>query len=307
MVIIAGVKKMSKEKTDENPKKTEAKVAEAPAEAPVDASAEVSTEIKGEVKVDDKVVEEDESKHIVQAEDVEKTVPRFDENSFDMDSWKPKTEVGRKVKSGDITNVDKILDGGNKILEVEIVDALLPTLQSDLLLIGQSKGKFGGGQRRVFRQTQKKTKEGNKPSFATYSVVGDEHGHIGLGYGKSRETVPAREKATRKAKLSLFKIRRGCGSWQCSCGQPHSVPFKVEGKCGSVKITLMPAPKGTGLCAESEIAKMLKMAGVEDVWSRTEGKTTSRINLIKAADAALKQLMATKIQDKHKEILNIAE
>jgi small subunit ribosomal protein S5 len=226
---------------------------------------------------------------------------------FDIEAWKPRTSLGKRVKSGEISDIDVVIDGGFKILESEMVDALIPNIQSDLLLVGQSKGKFGGGQRRIFRQTQKKTKEGNKPSFATYAVVGDEKGHVGTGYGKSRETVPAREKATRKAKLNILKIRRGCGSWQCSCGQPHSIPFQVSGKCGSVEVTLMPAPKGTGLCAGSEIAKILKAAGVEDVWSRTRGKTTSRISLIKATMSAMKELMATKVLPKHKDSLNIAE
>jgi small subunit ribosomal protein S5 len=253
-------------------------------------------------------IEAEEAKHIITPiEDVEKVVARIDQTTFDIDKWQPKTAVGKKVKAGEITDIDKILDNGNKILEAEIIDALMPNLQSDLLLIGQSKGKFGGGQRRVFRQTQKKTKEGNKPSFATYAVIGDSRGHIGLGYGKSRETVPAREKAVRKAKLNLIKIRRGCGSWQCACGKPHSIPFKVEGKCGSVKVILMPAPKGTGRCVNVEVAKILNIAGVEDVWSRTEGKTTSRINLVTATMAALKKLMSTKLQARQAEKLSVSQ
>ena len=226
---------------------------------------------------------------------------------FDKESWIPKTEIGMKVKSGEIIDIDKILDDGKVVMEPEIVDVLLPDLSSDLLLIGQSKGKFGGGQRRVFRQTQKKTMEGNKPSFSTFAVVGDSNGHIGIGYGKARETVPAREKALRKAKLNVQKIRRGCGSWQCTCKEHHSIPFQVEGKCGSVIVRLLPAPKGTGLCVGGELAKILKLAGVEDVWSQTFGKTTTRFNTISACEKALKQLMEIKTQPKHAEELNIAE
>ena len=73
-------------------------------------------------------------------------------------------------------------------------------IETELLLVGQSKGKFGGGQRRVFKQTQKKTREGNKPSFSTFAVVGNHNGYVGLGSGKSKETVPARDKSKRKAK-----------------------------------------------------------------------------------------------------------
>ncbi len=274
--------------------------------APVAAGTEAkSTEAKAPAEdVPDEAVVEEESKHIIEPIIEEAAPPKL---SFDVDEWKPKTELGKKVKSGQITNIDDVLDSDNKIMEPEIVEILLPIIESELLLIGQSKGKFGGGQRRVFRQTQKKTKEGNKPSFATCAVVGDRNGHVGVGNGKSRETVPAREKAVRRAKLNIIKIRRGCGSWQCNCKEHHSIPFAVEGKCGSVKVKLMPAPKGTGLCAASEVAKILSLAGVEDVWSTTSGKTTSRINLTSAVMKALKNLMAMKVQSKYKEPLNISD
>ncbi len=213
--------------------------------------------------------------------------------------WKPKTELGKRVASGEITDINFILDNGYVIMEKGILDTLIPDLQNDLLLIGQAKGKFGGGKRRIFRQTQKKTKEGNKPRFATLAVVGNKKGIIGLGYGKSKETVPAREKAIRNAKFNIFKIRRGCGSWECGCGEPHSLPFKVEGKCGSSIIKLVPAPKGTGLRVDKEIAKILELAGVKDAWSKTYGQSRTKINLIKAAEDALKKLMSTKLQEIH--------
>lgn len=255
----------------------------------------------------DEDIEEVEEKHIVKPLEEEELAKAKPTLSFDVDAWKPKTEVGKKVKIGKITDIDAILNSDKALLETQIVEILLPTLESELLLIGQSKGKFGGGQRRVFKQTQKKTKEGNKPSFATFAVVGDRNGHVGLGYGKSRETVPAREKAVRKAKLNIIKIRRGCGSWQCNCKEPHSIPFEVTGKCGSVKITLIPAPKGTGLKVGSEIAKVLELAGVQDVWSNMIGKSTSRINLLTALMDALRELTATKVQHKYKDKLNIHE
>jgi len=157
-------------------------------------------------------------------------------NQIDKETWKPKTKLGKEIKNNEITDIEQVLDRGAKILEHEVVDILIPELETELLLIGQAKGKFGGGQRRVFKQTQKKTREGNKPKFATYGLVGNKNGVIGVGYGKSKETVPAREKSIRKAKLNILKIRRGCGSWACKCKDPHTIPFKVEGKCGSKNI-----------------------------------------------------------------------
>ncbi len=232
---------------------------------------------------------------------------KIEKKSFDKESWTPKTGIGAKVKSGEITDIDQIIDIGAGIKEPEIVDALIANAETDLLLIGQSKGKFGGGQRRVFKQTQKKTQEGNKPKFATIAVVGNRNGYVGIGYGKSKETVPAREKAIRNAKLHLMRIRRGCGSWQCGCKEPHSIPYKVEGKCGSAKIKLMPAPKGTGLRVEKEIKKILSLAGIKDVWSKTRGQTKTKINLIYACVEAIKKLTSTKIKPEHKECLGIVE
>ncbi len=228
-------------------------------------------------------------------EELEKVAPGA-VRVVDKDSWKPKTGLGRVVKAGEITDIDQLIESGKPIMEAEIVDVLLPNISSDLLLIGQSKGKFGGGQRRVFRQTQKKTREGNKPKFATCAVVGDQNGHVGLGHGKSKETVPARESALRDAKQKIIKIRRGCGSWECGCHSSHSIPFRVEGKCGSAKIVLMPAPRGTGLIVQKECAKILQLAGIKDVWSTTFGQTRTRINLVEACFSALKQLQTTKIK-----------
>jgi small subunit ribosomal protein S5 len=223
----------------------------------------------------------------------------------DTDRWQPKTDLGRKVKSRQLTTMEEVIAYGKPMLEPEIVDMLLPNLESDLLMIGQSKGKFGGGSRRVFRQTQKKTKEGNKPKFSTYAVVGNKDGYIGLGFGKAKETVPAREKAVRKAKLNLIKVLRGSGSWADARTEPNSIPFKVIGKCGSVTVELRPAPKGTGLKAQKEVAKVLRLAGIQDIWSKVRGQSRNMINVVKALESALRQLNSTKVQEKYYRSLSI--
>ncbi len=237
--------------------------------------------------------------------DVEKVL-KEKKNEFDKDAWMPRTQLGKKVKSGEITDLSEILDKGLKILEPGIVDALLPGLESDLLLIGQSKGKFGGGQRRVFKQTQKKTREGNKPHFATIAIIGNKNGFVGVGYGKSKETVPAREKAIRQAKLNIIKIRRGAGSWESDSREPTSIPYAVSGKCSGVSVKLLPAPKGTGLCIEAECAKILELAGIKDVRSKTLKRKT-KLNLIKACFKALRQLSQTKLMGDHKTAMGIVE
>lgn len=225
----------------------------------------------------------------------EQTVGIRARKEFDKEAWKPKTDIGKKVKSGQIKDIDEILDKGIRILESEIIDILLPNLETEFVAVGQSKGKFGGGKKSVWKQTQKKTKEGSRIKFSTVVAIGNRDGYIGLGKGKARETVPAREKALYQAKLNLIKLKRGCGSWECGCGEPHTIPFKVSGKSGSVTITLLPAPKGTGLSVEEECKKILRLAGIKDVYSKTLGHTATKLNLVQSCFKALKQLNKIKV------------
>lgn len=210
------------------------------------------------------------------------------EKESKLASWVPKTKLGKEVKEKKIKDIDDILNDKKKILEDQIVDSLIK-VQSDLLFIGQSKGKFGGGKRRAWKQTQRKTKEGNVATFATLAVVGDENGHVGIGTGRAKETLPARDKAIRQAKLNLIKVKRSCSSFDCACSELHSIPFKVTGKSGSVRVTLIPAPQGTGLVVAGEMKKILKLVGIKDVYSKTFGTKGTTANLAKATIDALRK------------------
>src|SRR3989344_2845957 len=229
----------------------------------------------------EEVVEEKKEELVEEIKETPKKTEKIEENII---GWGPKTKLGKDVKDGKIKSIDEIIYSGKKILESEIVDKLI-NVKIDVINIGQAKGKFGGGKRRIWRQTQRKTKEGNIPKFSTMAVIGDEVGHVGVG--KAKETLPAREKAIRKAKLNIIKIKRACSSFDCSCNELHSVPFKVEGKAGSVRITIIPAAQGTGLVAASELRKVLSLAGIKDVYTRTTGKKRTTFNLVKACMNAL--------------------
>lgn len=204
--------------------------------------------------------------------------------------WQPKTELGKKVISGEITNIEDILASGKKILESEIVDRLLPDLKSELILIGGRTGKGGGVQRIPVRITAKMHRSGRRFRTSAFMVVGNENGLVGIGKGSSIETRIAMEKALKKAKLNLIKIKRGCGSWECSCETEHSIPFKTRGRAGSVRAELLPAPKGIGLVASDEAKKILKLAGIKDIWVKTLGNTSNRVNLMYSIFDALKKL-----------------
>ncbi|MCW8965921.1 MAG: 30S ribosomal protein S5 [Candidatus Pacearchaeota archaeon] len=211
-----------------------------------------------------------------------------------VEAWSPRTKLGQDVKDGKIKNIDEILDANKKILEPQIVDCLID-VKSDLISMGQSKGKFGGGKRRAWRQTQRKTKEGNVPTFSAMAVVGDNKGHIGIGNGRATETLPARDKAIRKAKLNLIKVKRTCAGFDCACSELHTIPFKISGKAGSVRVTLIPAPQGTGLVCANELKKVLALAGIKDIYSKTDGRARTTFNLIKACIDALEK---TTLRDK---------
>ena len=119
------------------------------------------------------------------------------------------------------------------------------------------------------------------------AVIGDENGHVGVGSGRAKETLPARDKAIRKAKLNIMKVFRTCSDFDCSCKEPHTVPLKITGKSGSVRVTLIPAAQGTGLVVANELKKVLKLAGIKDIRSRTTGKKRTSFNLVKACIDAL--------------------
>ncbi len=204
--------------------------------------------------------------------------------------WKPVTELGKLVASGAITSIDEVLDSGKKILEPEIVDKLVPNLKNELILIGGRRGKGGGRQRIAVRITTTMHRSGRRFTSNAFAVVGDEDGLIGIGKASAVESRAAINKAVDKAKLNVIRIKRGCGSWECGCDGSHSIPYKTKGKSGSVRVVLMPAPKGIGLVADDESKKALRLAGIKDVWMKTFGNTGMRINLITALFNALKRL-----------------
>ncbi len=190
-----------------------------------------------------------------------------------LEAWEPRTRVGRMVKEGKITSIDEIFKMNLPILEPEIVDILLPDLKHEVIDVSI---------------VQKMTDAGRITRFRAVVVVGNGDGYVGLGKGKARQFRFAIEKAIRNAKLNITPVRRGCGSWECTCGEPHSVPFTVRGKSGSVEVILKPAPKGTGLVAGDVAKTVLRMAGIRDVWSFTKGETRTSYNFARATYLALR-------------------
>lgn len=203
--------------------------------------------------------------------------------AYKKEEWEPKTDLGRQVKEGIITDIDEIFEKGIPIMELEIVDNLLPDLEEEVIDVNL---------------VQRMHKSGRKVNFRVIVAVGNKNGYVGLGQGKAREVGPAIRKAVDDAKYNIIKVRRGCGDWGCACGREHTVPFKVDGKAGSVRVTLIPAPGGVGL-AVSDVGKtILKLAGVYDVWSTSSGQTRTTINFANAIFDALKELSKVKASNR---------
>lgn len=207
-----------------------------------------------------------------------------------LDFWKPKTALGKEVFEGKITDIEEIFKSGRRILEPEIVDKLVPNLKNEILLIGGRAGKGGGAQRIPVRITATMHRSGRRFTMSAFVVVGNEDGLVGISKGSALEARDAIEKAIQRAKMKIIRVKRGCGSWECGCGEEHSISFKTSGKTGSVAVQLMPAPKGVGLVADDESKKIFRLAGIKDIWVKTFGNTSARINLISAIYDALKKL-----------------
>jgi small subunit ribosomal protein S5 len=212
----------------------------------------------------------------------------------EVTEWTPKTRLGNEVLKGKYKSLEDLLMKGEIILEPEIVDYLVPELKNELIYIGGSPGKGGGARRTPTKMTARMHKSGRRFKLNALVVVGNEDGIIGIGKSVSNEHRTAIEKALQQAKMNAIKIRRGCGSWECNCEREHSIPFKTEGKVGSVRVVLLPTPTGVGIVAGDETKKIIKLAGIKDVWVKTYGMTSTRGNLAFAIFEALKNLSFTK-------------
>jgi small subunit ribosomal protein S5 len=211
--------------------------------------------------------------------------------NFNKEEWEPKTNLGRMVKDENIIDIDEILEKGLPIMELEIIDALLPDLEEDVMDVNL---------------VQRMHKSGRKVNFRVIVAVGNKNGYVGLGQGKAKEVGPAIRKAVDNAKFNIIKVRRGCGDWGCVCGREHTVPFKISGKSGSVRVTLIPSPGGVGLAIGNVGKTILRLAGIDDVWSQTMGQTQTTINFASAVFDALKNLSKVKASKSDLKNLGVA-
>ncbi len=198
----------------------------------------------------------------------------------EIENWVPKTKLGKLVAEGKIKTMSEAIASRLPIKEPQIVDILLPNLEEKVLDI---------------RMVQRMTDSGRRTKFSVTVVVGNRDGYVGIGLAKGKEVGPVIKKAVDNAKLNLIEIKRGCGSWECGCNRPHSLPFKVMGSAGSVRVYLKPAPRGVGLAVGDVSKDVLSLAGIQDAWGFTEGHSKTTTNFALATFDALKQTAIVKI------------
>jgi small subunit ribosomal protein S5 len=195
-------------------------------------------------------------------------------------NWQPLTRLGRAVISGEIVTMEQALRSGMPIREVQVVDALLPNLEEEIIKVNM---------------VQRMTDSGRRVRFNVMACVGNRDGYVGLAIAKGKEVAGTIRKAIDAAKLNVISVQRGNGSWESSAGPGTSVPFKVTGRAGSTRITLMPAPAGKGLVVGGTGKKVLELAGITDVLSRSKGQTRTTINYALATYNALIEMNKTKV------------
>merc|ERR1719271_837129 len=148
--------------------------------------------------------------------------------------------MGREWKDGKITSIEDIYLHSLPIKEYQIIDQFFaPTVLKDEVM--------------KIHPVQKMTRAGQRNRFVCYVLVGDQNGHIGPGSKAAKEVAPAIRGGIIAAKMQLVPVRRGY--WGSKLGLPHTVPMKVAGKCGSVSIRLVPAPRGSGVVGSPTMKK----------------------------------------------------
>ena len=129
------------------------------------------------------------------------------------------------------------------------------------------------------QRVTKVTKGGRAFGFSAIVVVGDEHGVVGHGLGKSKDVASAIAKAVEDAKKNLVRIPL----------KGKTVAHEQKAKYGGARVNIFPAAQGTGVIAGGAVRTVLEAVGVHDVLSKSQGSSNPH-NVVKATFDALLQL-----------------
>ena len=129
----------------------------------------------------------------------------------------------------------------------------------------------------TINRVTKVVKGGRRMRFAALVIVGDHKGNVGYGTGKANEVPEAIKKAVEDAKKNIIHVEM----------VKTTIPHQITGIAGAGQVFLKPAP--TGIIAGGPVRNVIELAGIQDIFSKSQGSSTP-INIIRATFDALKNL-----------------
>jgi len=127
---------------------------------------------------------------------------------------------------------------------------------------------------------------GRRFSFSVALIAGNRKGSVGVGIGKAGDTALAIDKAVRNAKKNMINV---------NLTKSMSIPHEVDAKYSSARIIIRPAPL-RGTIAGSAARNVIELAGIKDVSAKIMSVSKNKLNIARAAVAALKKVSKPKAQ-----------